>query len=160
MVNKEINMHGRLYQLHDEIERTKEDAQQVASDIRDKGMICFLNPRKRKNIETTYFIYSAQKAERKPKKPKTTIVVDGSLLTAEVDEVELFKPEETDEGDSVFIESPIIKEISTLNDIEQVIEATKSRAKNLKICKTCGNEFLAKNSRNVYCKKSCRPSKK
>lgn len=154
MPAKIIYMHKKKYDLVDGQERNKVDAQQVAIEIRSLGKVAFLNPRKRKDKPTTYFVYEAPKAERKTKKPKTKIVVKDDELVPEIKEVE---HEETEEQEPVFIESPIIKEISTLNEIENVVKKIGS---NLKECKTCGKEFKPKNTRQVYCKKSCRPNKK
>jgi len=64
MPAKSINMHGKIYNLYDEIERTKIQAQKFAQEIREQGKVAFLNPLKRKNKETVYMIYVAEKSVR------------------------------------------------------------------------------------------------
>lgn len=65
MPSKTINMHGKLYDLLDEKIRVKEIAQKKAQEIRDAGQVAFLNPQKRKDKETNYWIYVADKTARR-----------------------------------------------------------------------------------------------
>jgi len=64
MPAKTINMHGKIYSLVDEIERTKVLAQKFAQEIREQGRVAFLNPAKRKGQETVYYVYVAEKSLR------------------------------------------------------------------------------------------------
>ncbi len=65
MVAPKINMHGKIYDLYDEIDRSQVEAKKELAKIHGTGMRAFLNPRKRKNQETTYYIYTAKPSERK-----------------------------------------------------------------------------------------------
>lgn len=65
MPSKTINMHGKLYDLLDEKIRVKKVAQTKAQEIRDGGKVAFLNPQKRKDKETNYWIYVAEKSARR-----------------------------------------------------------------------------------------------
>jgi len=64
MPAKSINMHGKIYSLADEIERSKVLAQKFAQEIREQGRVAFLNPAKRKGQETVYYVYVADKSLR------------------------------------------------------------------------------------------------
>jgi len=64
MPSEKINMHGKIYQLLDNVERNKQQAQDKATEVRKSGMVAFLNPAKRKDKETVYFIYEAEKSVR------------------------------------------------------------------------------------------------
>lgn len=64
MPSETINMHGKIYDLLDNIERTKDQAQEKAIEIRANGQVAFLNPQKRKDKQTNYWIYTADKAIR------------------------------------------------------------------------------------------------
>ena len=65
MPSKTINMHGKIYDLLDEQIRVKKVAQVKAQEIRDGGQVAFLNPQKRKDKETNYWIYIAEKTTRR-----------------------------------------------------------------------------------------------
>ena len=80
MPTKQINMHGKLYDLLDEVERNKEFAQIRAQEIRDDGQVAFLNPRKRKGQETVYYIYIADKTIRKKRESKIKSEVEAELI--------------------------------------------------------------------------------
>jgi len=68
MPSKQINMHGKIYDLLDEKIRIKKIAQTKAQEIRDNGQVAFLNPQKRKDQETNYWIYVAEKTARRSSK--------------------------------------------------------------------------------------------
>lgn len=70
MVAPKINMHGKIYDLLDEIDRPVKEAKAKLAEIHAKGKRAFLNPRKRKNLETTYYIYTADPTPRKPREVK------------------------------------------------------------------------------------------
>ena len=70
MVAPKINMHGKIYDLYDEIDRSQVDAKAELVKIHTTGKRAFLNPRKRKNQETTYYIYTADPTPRKAPEPK------------------------------------------------------------------------------------------
>ena len=65
MPSKTINMHGKIYTLLDEKIRVKKVAQIKAQEIRDASQVAFLNPQKRKDKETNYWIYVAEKSIRR-----------------------------------------------------------------------------------------------
>ena len=65
MPSKQINMHGKLYDLLDDKIRIKKVAQTKAEEIRNGGQVAFLNPQKRKDKETNYWIYVADKSVRR-----------------------------------------------------------------------------------------------
>ena len=71
MPSKTINMHGKLYDLLDEQIRVKKVAQAKAQEIRDNGQVAFLNPQKRKDQETNYWIYVADKSVRRASSRKS-----------------------------------------------------------------------------------------
>jgi len=71
MPSKTINMHGKIYDLLDEQIRVKKVAQTKAQEIRDGGQVAFLNPQKRKDKETNYWIYVANKSERRASSKKS-----------------------------------------------------------------------------------------
>lgn len=72
MTAPKINMHGKIYDLYDEVDRPQKEAKAELVKIHATGKRAFLNPRKRKNFETTYFIYTANPTPRKAptSKPK------------------------------------------------------------------------------------------
>lgn len=70
MVAPKINMHGKIYDLYDEVDRTQVDAKKELDLIHKTGKRAFLNPRKRKDQETTYYIYTAKPTPRKPREVK------------------------------------------------------------------------------------------
>ena len=71
MVAPKINMHGKIYDLYDEIDRSQVEAKKKLVEIHGEGLRAFLNPRKRKDQETTYYIYTAKPTPRKPREVKT-----------------------------------------------------------------------------------------
>ena len=71
MPSETINMHGKIYNLFDEKIRVKEVAQTKAQEIRDGGQVAFLNPQKRKDKETNYWIYIADKSVRRASSRKS-----------------------------------------------------------------------------------------
>lgn len=70
MVASKINMHGKIYDLLDEVDRPVKEAKAKLAEIHATGKRAFLNPRKRKNFETTYYIYTADPTPRKVSEPK------------------------------------------------------------------------------------------
>ena len=80
MPSKTINMHGKLYDLLDEQIRVKKVAQAKAQEIRDNGQVAFLNPQKRKDKETNYWIYVADKSVRRASSRKS---ISSKLLLEE-----------------------------------------------------------------------------
>lgn len=74
MPSKTINMHGKLYDLLDEKIRVKKVAQTKAQEIRDNGQVAFLNPQKRKDKETNYWIYVADKSVRRTSSRKNVSI--------------------------------------------------------------------------------------
>lgn len=70
MVAPKINMHGKIYDLYDEIDRSQVEAKKKLAEIHGEGLRAFLNPRKRKDQETTYYIYTAKPTPRKPRESK------------------------------------------------------------------------------------------
>lgn len=70
MVAPKINMHGKIYDLLDEIDLPQKEAKAKLAEVHKSGKRAFLNPRKRKNMETTYYIYTAEPTPRKPRETK------------------------------------------------------------------------------------------
>lgn len=133
MTTQKINMHGKEYTLFDEVIRTKDQAQKAASEIREAGQVAFLNPRKRKDLETTYYIYVAEKAVRKKKESKVS-----EKPAQEMDNQINISAEEVDE----FISG-------------EVLEALDEFQNGFKLCPICQTSFKPKNSRQIYDKKEC-----
>lgn len=71
MPSETINMHGKIYTLLDEKIRVEKVAQIKAQEIRDGGQVAFLNPQKRKDKETNYWIYVAEKSVRRASSRKS-----------------------------------------------------------------------------------------
>jgi len=70
MVAPKINMHGKIYDLYDDVDRSQVDAKAELVKIHATGKRAFLNPRKRKDQKTTYYIYIADPTPRKPRESK------------------------------------------------------------------------------------------
>jgi len=142
MTTQKINMHGKEYTLFDEVIRTKDQAKQKASEIREAGQVAFLNPRKRKDLETTYYIYVAEKAVRKKKESKP---ITPKKLTQKIDNQVNISPEEIDEFISGGIESDEVEALEAIDEVEN----------GFKLCPICQTSFKPKNSRQIYDKKEC-----
>jgi len=80
MPSETINMHGKIYDLLDEKIRVKKVAQTKAQEIRDNGQVAFLNPQKRKDKETNFWIYVAEKSVRRASSRKS---ISSKLLLEE-----------------------------------------------------------------------------
>ena len=134
MPSKTINMHGKLYDLLDEKVRVKKVAQTKAQEIRDGGQVAFLNPQKRKDKETNYWIYVADKSVRRTSSRKNVSI---KILL-----------EEYEKGTQNFI-----KWIKTVQEAQKVPE-------NLPINESVKETLTIKEPKKVVPKKSKAATKK
>ena len=157
MVAPKINMHGKIYLLHDEVERNLQDALDEMIVIRSQGKVAFKNPRKRKDAPDTFYIYEAEKSVRvyKERGKNKSVLVKILLEEYEKGEVSFLKWMETLKPEVVEEVKSTVQEINT-----EIVEPEIEVSKEMKICPICENEFEPKNSRQIYCSKECSKTSK
>jgi len=131
MPSKQINMHGKLYDLLDDKIRIKKVAQTKAEEIRNGGQVAFLNPQKRKDKETNYWIYVADKSVRRTSSRKNISI---KILL-----------EEYEKGTQSFIKW--IKEVQKAQEVPKnlpINESVKETSKKVVSKKTNGKKKSSK----------------